>query len=203
VNPKDRSSWLARYNERLAMFGVSPEALGWGGGKDRQFKRFRAAIEFSLFDERPVQSVLDVGCGFGDFGAWLAKYKPDIRYTGFDINPVLIEEGCKQHGLDLIAGDVGSVPSRSYDLVVANGIFNRRMEFEDHEEYVRSMLNRFMEIARIGIAVDFMSTYVEFSHPGAFHCPETLIIDAIKGKTRRYVIRNDYLDYEYIAYAYL
>lgn len=203
MNPEDRNSWLARYNERLAKFGVSPETLGWGGGKERQWKRFRAAMEFSLFDERPVESVLDVGCGFGDFGAWLADCKSDVRYTGIDINPALVEAGRARHGLDLAVMDVGSVPDRSYDLVVANGIFNFRMQHENHEAYVRGMLGRFMAIARVGIAVDFMSTYVDFSHPGAFHCPETLVVDAIKARTKRYVIRNDYLDYEYIAYAYL
>lgn len=77
------------------------------------------------------------------------------------------------------------------------------MQHEEHEAYVKNMLSYFMEIARFGVAVDFMSTYVDFSHPGAFHCPEALVIDAIKTKTKKYVIRNDYLDYEYMAYAYL
>jgi SAM-dependent methyltransferase len=203
MNPEDRESWLARYNERFSKFGLSPETLGWGGGKERQFKRFRAAIEFSLFDERPIESVLDVGCGFGDFGAWLAKFRPEVRYSGIDINPALVEAGRKRHSLNLSVADVSSISDNSFDLVIANGIFNFRMQHENHEAYVRAMLSRFMLIARIGIAVDFMSTYVEFRHKGAFHCPETLVVDAIKAKSKRYVIRNDYLDYEYIAYAYL
>lgn len=203
MNPEDRNSWLVRYNERLAKFGVSPEALGWGGGKERQCKRFRAAMEFSLFQDRPVESVLDVGCGFGDFGAWLVECKSDVKYTGIDINPALVEEGRKRYGLDLSVTDVAAVPDRSYDLVVANGIFNFQMQHEDHEAYIREMLGRFMTIARVGIAVDFLSTYVDFRHPGAFHCPETLVVDTIKARTKRYVIRNDYLDYEYMAYAYL
>jgi ubiquinone/menaquinone biosynthesis C-methylase UbiE len=203
VNPEDRNSWLARYNDRLAKYGVSPEALGWGGGRERQFKRFRAAIEFSLFGERPIGSILDVGCGFGDFGAWLAECKSEVEYTGIDINPALVKAGRERYGLNLSATDVTSVPDKSFDLVVANGIFNFRMQHEEHEAYIKDMLNCFMRIARVGIAVDFMSTYVDFSHPGAFHCPEVLVIDAVKLKTKRYVVRNDYLDYEYMMYAYL
>ena len=203
MNPEDKHTWLSRYNERFFKFGFCPETLGWGGGKERQLKRFRAAIEFTLFDERPVLSVLDVGCGFGDFGAWLSEYKPAIRYTGIDINPALIGEGRKRYSLDLCVTDIASLSDRSYDLVVANGIFNYRLQHEDHEEYVKGMLRRFMEVAQVGIAVDFMSTYVDFSHPGAFHCPESLVVDAIKTRTKRYAIRNDYLDYEYIAYAFL
>lgn len=203
MNPEDRNNWLSRYNERFAKFGVSPEALGWGGGRERQFKRFRAAMEFSLFDERPIKSILDVGCGFGDFGAWLAECKSEVEYTGIDINPVLVKAGIERYGLDLSAMDVALLPDKSFDLVVANGVFNFRMQHEEHEAYVKDMLNHFMAIARVGIAVDFMSTYVDFSHAGGFHCPETLVIDAIKVKTKKYVIRNDYLDYEYMAYAYL
>lgn len=203
MNPEDQKNWITRYDERLAKFGLSPETLGWGGGKERQHKRFRAAMEFSLFDKRKIESVLDVGCGFGDFGVWLAEFRPDVRYTGIDINPALVDTGREHHGLDLTVGDVSSISDHSYDLVVANGIFNFRMKNENHETYIRNMLSRFMSIARIGIAVDFMSTYVEFRHPGAFHCPETLVVDSIKVRSKRYVIRNDYLDYEFIVYAYL
>jgi SAM-dependent methyltransferase len=203
MNPKDLGSAVVRYNERLKIHGISPEALGWGGGRPRQRLRFQAAMEFCLFDKRRINTVLDVGCGFGDFGVWLGEMHPAVRYTGVDINPNLVEEGRKRYKLDLSVVDVDSISDNAYDLVIANGIFNFRLEHEDHEAYVGRMIQRFMEIARVGIAVDFMSTHVDFRHPGAFHCPESLVVDAIKTKTKRYVIRNDYLDYEYIAYAYV
>jgi SAM-dependent methyltransferase len=203
MNPVDKNKYIERYNERLLKFGVSPEALGWGGGRERQSLRFRVAMEFILFEKRPVVSVLDVGCGFGDFGVWLKQNIPNIEYYGIDINPSLIEEGRKNYGLNLSVTDVNSLPNASFDLVVANGIFNFRLQNESHEEYVQNMLGRFMEIARIGIAVDFMSSFVDFRHSGAFHCPESLIIETIKSRTKRYVVRNDYLDYEYTAYAFL
>jgi len=203
MNAKDKTNTLARYNESHEKFGISPKSLGWGGGKERQWKRFRAALDFSNFDNRPIRTLLDVGCGFGDLGAWLIENNSTIEYSGIDINPALVDAGRKRYDLDLSLTDINSVAENSYDLVVANGIFNYQLKHENHKEYICRMLNRFMEIARIGIAVDFMSTYVDFVRPGTFHCPEALVVDVIKTQTKRFVIRNDYMDYEYIVYAYL
>ena len=203
MNSKDRTSCIQRYDGRFPIFGVSPESLGWGGGKERQISRFRAAAEFSRFTNRTVKSVLDVGCGFGDLGAWLSQNNPEIEYSGIDINSSLVEKGRLQYQLNLAVKDISCIGDQSYDLVIANGIFNFRLLHEVHEDYIRNMLSRFMSIARVGIAVDFMSTYVDFQHPGAFHCPEALVVEVIKSRTKRYVIRNDYLDFEYMAYAFL
>jgi SAM-dependent methyltransferase len=203
MNSEDESEWIERYNQRFSEFGIAPEALGWGGGQARQVERFRAALGFTHYSTKEVSSILDVGCGFGDLGAWLRGAYPTISYQGIDINPLLVEKGKAKHHLDLTTSTIDSFLVHSHDLVVANGIFNFRLRHEDHESYITRTLSGFLEHARIGIAVDFMSIYVDFAHENAFHCPEELVIETVKKYTRRYVIRNDYLDFEYMVYAYL
>jgi trans-aconitate methyltransferase len=203
MNPKDKKAYIERYDKRVSEWGVSPESLGWSGGLERQQQRFQAAIDFTIFSENQVLTVLDVGCGFGDFGAWLKEKYPEIHYVGVDINYNLVSLGRKRNDLDLTTDEIETFDSQSFDLVVANGIFNFRMENESHESYVQQMIARLLDVARVGIAVDFMSTFVDFQHQGAFHCPEELVIAAVKQSTKRYVIRNDYLDHEYMVYAYL
>jgi trans-aconitate methyltransferase len=203
MNSEDRELWIARYEERLKVFGVSPEALGWGGGRERQDLRFRTALEFLKFSSKPVNSILDVGCGFGDLGNWLIGHYPDIAYTGIDINPSLIDLGMGNGVLNLSTQPLETFEPKSFDLVVANGIFNYRMLNESHENYVEQMLSKLLSVSKVGIAVDFMSTHVEFEHENAFHCPQELIVNTIRNFTRRFVIRNDYLDFEFMAYAFL
>ena len=203
MNEHDRDDWIQRYIKRFEEHGLSPESLGWGGGRERQARRFKASYEFNLFYSTKVNSILDVGCGFGDLGVWLSEIDPQIQYRGIDINPVLIEQGKERYNLDLQLIDVSNVPDKSVDLVVANGIFNYRMKHEEHEGYIINMISHFFRIARKGVAVDFMSTYVDFMHDNSFHCPESFIVNLVKKYTKRYVLRNDYLDYEYMVYGIL
>jgi trans-aconitate methyltransferase len=203
VNDDDSKEWIERYNSRLTRYGVSPEALGWGGGRERQTLRFKSALEARAFTEKVVHNVLDVGCGFGDLGVWMRAVTPKLEYQGIDINSNLIAIGRQNNGLDLSCTTIDSVPCGIHDLIVANGIFNYRLQHENHEAYVSRTLGAFLERANVAIAVDFMSTYVDFRHENAFHCPEELVIETIKKFTRHYVIRNDYLDFEYMAYAYV
>jgi SAM-dependent methyltransferase len=203
MNPEDRDLWIARYNERFELFGVSTESLGWGGGRERQNLRFKIALEFLMFSPKPVKSILDVGCGFGDLGKWLNEHYPKISYTGIDINPNLVEAGLSQGVLNLSTRALDTYESNSIDLVIANGIFNYRMLNENHENYVEQMLSKFLDISNVGIAVDFMSTHVDFQHKNAFHCPLDLVVNTVQKSTRRFIIRNDYLDFEFMAYAYV
>lgn len=63
MNNKDIDIYLKRYNDRLDKFGYAPESLGWGGGKERQYLRFKILSEIGL---QVGDSILDVGCGFAD-----------------------------------------------------------------------------------------------------------------------------------------
>ena len=52
-----------RYNARLIKHGCSPKTLGWSG-KKQQIKRFEKFNSILNFQNK---SILDIGCGFGDF----------------------------------------------------------------------------------------------------------------------------------------
>ena len=72
MNSKDVNLYIERYNQRLDKFGYSPESLGWGGGKERQFVRFKALTEIGV---EKHDSLLDVGCGFADLYEYLKLHE--------------------------------------------------------------------------------------------------------------------------------
>jgi ubiquinone/menaquinone biosynthesis C-methylase UbiE len=54
-----------------------------------RFPWYRSA--FSAIAERPSGDLLEVGCGCGEFAAWLAGAVPALRITGVDFSPAAIE----------------------------------------------------------------------------------------------------------------
>jgi SAM-dependent methyltransferase len=203
LNKQDLEDYLTRYNNRLDSFGYDPRSLGWGGGKERQYLRFDKTLNFVNFTSHPIHSILDVGCGFGDLGNWLSSHFPNINYTGIDINPNLVEIGKRNFGLNLYqSNNIYDFEENSFDLVISNGIFNAQLHHENQLDYLENHLFSFHKICRVGFSCDFMSQYVDFKHPGSYHTKEQDVIDIIKKLSKRYIIRNDYLDYEFMVYMF-
>lgn len=60
-----------------------------------QYSVYRSAQYFTI--NTGYETVLDIGCGRGDFGNHLLQQFPNIQYTGIDLNPLLIEVGKKKY----------------------------------------------------------------------------------------------------------
>ncbi|HWZ58620.1 MAG TPA: class I SAM-dependent methyltransferase [Gemmatimonadaceae bacterium] len=75
---------------------------------------------------RPVRSVLDVGCGEGQWYPALERIRPSIRYTGVDPSAYAVRRfGARRH---IQLGTVGALDTLGlrgpYDLVVCAGVLN-------------------------------------------------------------------------------
>ena len=80
-------------------------------------------------------SLLDVGCGSGDFLSALSTVMPNIRFKGIDLSPVMVEKA-RNNGVDAEVIDLCDI-EESYDVITA--IF-------DTLNYIMPIeLNRFLE----------------------------------------------------------
>ena len=77
-----------------------------------------AVAEYYL--ERPIRSVLDVGCGEGQWQPVLNKLRPRLRYTGVDPSPYAFHRFGKRR--NILQGSLGNLPDLddSYDLIVCS-----------------------------------------------------------------------------------
>lgn len=77
-----------------------------------------AVAEYYL--ERPVRTVLDVGCGEGQWQPVLKKLRPRLSYTGVDPSPYAIKRFGKRR--NLLQGSFGNLPdlASSYDLIICS-----------------------------------------------------------------------------------
>lgn len=202
MKTEDRLDYVQRYEKRLQEFGYSPETLGWGL-HGRQEVRFSVLAEYAL--RMPKSSVLDVGCGFCDLFDFLDKRGWRGRYTGIDIVPGLLEVARQRHSsLDVRELDITdtSMPTDEYDFVIASGAFNASLPSGGNEGHIEAAIRAMHRRSRHATCVDFLSSYVDFQKPGAYHTDPGWALTCAKRLTRRVLLRHDYMPYEFSLFLF-
>lgn len=148
----ETSRW---YEDKVRRFGYDHRGLGFRT-QSSQEKRFEALLELGDFHGR---SLLDVGCGFGDFLLFLWKRGIRPEYTGLDLCEPMVARGRERFAPEqgrFIAGDVlDHEPGAGYDFVVASGIFG--LDTAGARERIAPTVTRMFDWARTGVAVNFLS----------------------------------------------
>ena len=95
----------------------------------------RSALVLSLAEyvlERPVRSVLDVGCGEGNWRAPLLRRRPRLRYLGVDPSEYVVRRfGRRRNIIRGTAETLDTLPRRGpFDVVIASGVLNFLSEKE-------------------------------------------------------------------------
>lgn len=186
------------YNHYMSLyekFGDSSSSLGWLKG--RQNLRFKIMTDI---EEIKNSKVLDVGCGFGDFLSYLNAKKKNVNYTGVDINPIFIKIAKEKHHDDkFYVRDIEKEKFRNkFDWSFAIGTTNTGGTYS----YVENLLSEMFRISNKGIAMDFMSSYVDFKRHGSSHFEPEKIFKIAKKLSKRVVIRHDYLPFEFCVYIF-
>jgi len=143
------------YADKVRRYGYDHRGLGFRT-RSAQEKRFEALLSLGELDGG---SVLDVGCGFGDFLAFLDGRGIRARYTGLDVCAPMIER-CRSRfaGRDasfLVADVLDHAPEHGYDFVVASGIFG--LDAPGARERIRPTIERMFAWCRVGMGVNFLS----------------------------------------------
>jgi SAM-dependent methyltransferase len=148
----ETSRW---YAEKVARHGYDHRGLGFRT-RSSQEKRFEALMSLGDFHGR---SVLDVGCGFGDFLAYLRDHGIEPRYTGLDICEPMVRRCLERFEGSAATFHVGDVlawePREAPDYVVASGIFG--LDSRDARARIRPTLRRMFDWAQLGMACNFLS----------------------------------------------
>lgn len=107
----------------------------------------RLLSEISL----PIESILDVGCGNGRFGVFMAEHQTQaFRYHGADNNPKLLDfarhtlTDYSQIDVTLSEQDaiLGELPAGDYDLVALFGVIHHVPGYEQRQAFMRALASR-------------------------------------------------------------
>lgn len=201
MDETDKALIQERYKERLRQFGPGIQALA-SGTEARRAIRFDVLAEIGI---KEGSSVLDVGCGLADFYSYLSSQGVNVAYTGIDIVPELIVEARTAHpDLDLQVRDLQEdpFPAASFDYVVCSQVFNLRLAEGKNEAIVKDMMRLMFSAARQGVALDLLTSYVDFRQEHLHYYKPEAVFSYAKQLTRRVTLRHDYPLFEFCVYLY-
>ncbi|MCK5640241.1 MAG: class I SAM-dependent methyltransferase [Gammaproteobacteria bacterium] len=199
MNKQQRQRIVDRHKDALLRHGHHPNALYWSS-REIQEKRFQVLSEIGI---QSGDSVLDVGCGFGDLAAYLEGQNLELDYTGIDLSPDLIEVGREKYPqAKFSVGDLFDFDPapQSYDYVLLSGALAEQIS--DNGAYARRVIERIYAICRKGVAFNLLDARNDWvaSRPDlqSFHPDE--IMKFCKELTEQRQTRDDYLDNDFTVY---
>jgi len=176
MDPLGKKELLSFYNRHLKDFGDSPQAVRWtpGGQRRRYETLLNMAGDFS------GKTILDFGCGNGDFYEFIKGKGISVRYCGIDVNENLIELAqSKFPDAEFIAMDIEeSEFTQEFDVIFVCGVFNLRIA--GIEESMKNVLKKLYRLCRESLHVNLLTYYVPRRNVELFYVkPEEVLHFAI------------------------
>lgn len=196
MKKEQRKRIVDRHRDSLTRHGYHPNALYWSS-REIQEIRFRVLAEIGI---ESGDSVLDVGCGFGDFKGWIKGQGRDICCTGVDLSPDLIRVAREKNpDATLFCGELSDFDfaSASFDWVVLSGALNEQLH--DEGAYAHKMISSMFALCRVGLAFNLLDARHLKAHDLQSFDPEEMINYCIDLSPHVKVIDN-YLDNDFTVY---
>jgi SAM-dependent methyltransferase len=190
------------YEELYKKYGYSPKSLGWEKGK--QFLRFhQLTCDFELENT----SILDVGCGFGDFIKYLNLNKiKNIKYVGVDIIEEFILEAKMLYSNDDIkfykSNFLDLEISETFDYGIASGTFNLAIEGINGYDNIESNLIKMFSHCSKAVSIDLLTSRVDYTHSHNFNSDPIKILKMAYGLSKSVVLKNNYFPFEFSITIY-
>lgn len=155
MQERSADQYLRPYREAVAKFGPGFHALLWSSREAQQL-RFDVMLNLAVLDDC---TVLDAGCGNGDFAAHLLERGvPFARYIGIDAVPEMIEEAnrrglvrCEFRMGDLLHDDA-PLREAEPDIVCISGTLNTM-----DEASAMRLVKASFDAAKQAVAFNFLS----------------------------------------------
>ena len=187
------------YQDEFNKYGYGRESVMWPKGG--QYAHFNVKFEIGNLQNARI---LDVGCGFGHMLDYLQALGIQAHYTGIDICPEFIDVARQRHPnadfrlLNILDDGIGE----TWDWVFLVGSLNYATDKSVWWRYVKNTMKRMYALCTRGVAVDFLSSYVDFQKENAFHVRPEKVFSFAKTITRRVALRHDYVAYNFTVYLY-
>lgn len=206
------SSQINFYLKKFSQYQDSYKSLSWNNKKTQDLRFDSLTKLFDLESRDAFFSVHEIGCGLGHFGEYLKIKFPNVSYSGSDIVNQMIEV-CKkkfpsQHFVCTSIIDSIKKLKRiigGYDYYCLSGTFHTKLDnsIEKWEEFVLKSIRNMFDLAKKGIAFNFLTSYSTFYDKSLYYCDPCVIFNwCMKNLSRFIAIRHDIPLYEFTVFVY-
>jgi len=199
MDPYTREHLLSFYNFHLKQFGDRPEALRWT--PQGQLRRYHTLADIA--PDLNNASVLDYGCGTGDFYRFLKRRGFKVRYTGVDINENFIELGRKKYPectFRVLDGDEGQIEG-FYDYIFICGVFN--LQVPGVADDLKEALITLFKHCNKGLALNALSSHTPIKDPELHYTsPEEMVQFTLENLSPYLALRHDRVQDDFTFYIY-
>lgn len=195
MEKNDKHDLVGRYESRIKALGHGVEVLG--EPKNRQWFYFNFITSHDEFLED--DSLLDVGCGYGDLYRFLKSNGYKGKYSGVDLVPGLIKEAQKlEPSVEFRVCDLQNEDVlERYDWASACGVFTGAEREVDFKEHLESMIFNMWSVVDKGLMFNLLSPLADYTHQLHTRLAFGDVIQIVNKFTNRFTFRHDYMPYEY------
>lgn len=189
------------YTGKILENGISPNGVDWNG-KESQYLRFQQLSKVFRLNPELSLSVIDFGCGYGEYVNYLKSNYPDFTYFGVDISEKMLEAAQSLHQIPNCHFSQNIEDFGPKDYLIASGIFNVRNEISDADwkDYIEEHLHTFNNFTENGFSFNMLTSYSDkpFMKDYLFYADPLYYFDFCKKNfSRNVALLHDYELYEF------
>jgi SAM-dependent methyltransferase len=201
MDPYSKDQILSFYNFHLKKFGDRPEALRWT--PQGQLKRYHMLADIAPARDLNNATMLDYGCGTGDFYKFLKRRGINVKYTGVDINENFINLAKKKYPectFRVMNADDDQFEG-FYDYIVICGVFNLQVPGVDDD--MKNALVTLFRHCNKALALNALSSHAPIRDP-ELHVtsPEEMVKFSIENLSPFISLRHDRIQNDFTLYVY-
>jgi cyclopropane fatty-acyl-phospholipid synthase-like methyltransferase len=186
------------FEEKVLIFGNNAKGMDW---KDEKSQHLRFEIIANYIDFNENTTILDVGCGNGEFFNYTKVQKKNVTYNGIDISNIMVDITNKRFGKN--TAEISTVQDinkhKKYDYIISSGTFNACLDIKKNiwEVLFFESLNKMFQQTKKRVVVNFMSEIVDYKYKRLYYPKISKLSRYVcENLTRNFIIDHSYDLYE-------
>tara|TARA_Y100000389_G_C17420818_1_gene496613 strand:- start:880 stop:1482 length:603 start_codon:yes stop_codon:yes gene_type:complete len=190
------------YDEKVKEYGAVSKGADWNGKKS-QYLRFD--VLSNIFKEKSDFSLLDYGCGYGEFLSYLDKnnYK-NISYTGFDLSDEMITQAKLKFSNNYFTNTTSY--NITYDYTILSGTLHVKLKNDNDiwKNHIIETLDYLNQVSKKGFAFNLLTSYsdAEYMKDHLYYAsPEEIFKYCKLNFSKNVILDHSYNLYEFTVFV--
>ena len=186
------------YNHLVTKHGDSPRSCDYGRPESQRTKFEVLSGVLSRND----RTLLDVGCGLGDYYQFLLKKNYKLDYFGMDLSGSMVALAREKYeGIHVVQKNIIELDeSIKYDVISANGIFYLLQD--NPEKTMKALISKMYLLATRSIAFNSLSSFCQDQEKEEFYANPVEVMRFCMSLTPWVRLCHDYHHRDFTVYMF-